>query len=105
MLGIFVEMVNGYLEIFMDDFTPYGNEFGEALHILEKVLECCIHSHLCLNTEMCHMMMTEGILLGHYLSIVVIQVDPKKIEVILRIPTPKIEKEVRSFLGQAGYYR
>jgi len=33
-------MVNECLEIFMDDFTSYGNEFDEAMHNLEKVLEC-----------------------------------------------------------------
>ena len=32
-------------------------------------------------------------------------VDPTKIEVISKIPTPKNPKEVRSFLGHAGYYR
>jgi hypothetical protein len=52
-----------------------------------------------------HMMMNEGFFLGHYLSSARIQVDLAKIEVILKIPPPKIEKEVCSFLGKGGYYR
>jgi hypothetical protein len=32
-------------------------------------------------------------------------VDPTKIEVILQIPFPKMQKEVRSFLGHVGYYQ
>lgn len=31
--------------------------------------------------------------------------DPTKIEVILQIPFPKMQKEVRSFLGHVGYYQ
>jgi len=105
MLGFFVEMVNDWLEILMDDFTPYGNEFYETLHNLEKVLECCIQTHLCFNTKKCHIMMTEGIVLGHYLYVSSIQVDLEKIEVILKILTPKTQKEVHHFMGHVGYYK
>jgi len=51
------------------------------------------------------MMINEGIVLGHDISANRIKVDPSKIEVILKIPTPKTQKEVCSFLGHAGYYR
>ena len=30
-IKIFFEMVNDYMEIFMDDFTRYGSSFDEAL--------------------------------------------------------------------------
>lgn len=51
------------------------------------------------------MMMQEGIVLGHHISIIGIQVDPAKIEVIQNLPVPIKQKDVRSFLGHAGYYR
>ena len=51
------------------------------------------------------MMMTEGIILGHYISAVGIQVDPANIQVILLLPTPYTQTEVLIFLGYAGYYR
>jgi len=38
-LGIFSDMLNDSMEIFMDDFTPYGVSFQEALENLEKVLK------------------------------------------------------------------
>jgi hypothetical protein len=105
MIGIFSDMVNDCIEIFMDDFTPYGTNFEDALSNLEKVLKRCKHSHLSLSTEKCHMMMREGVVLGHFISYAGIQVDPAKIQVILDIPTPSTQKEVRSFLGHVGYYR
>jgi hypothetical protein len=88
----------------MDDFTPYGTDFDKALSNLEKVLERCIASRLCLSLEKCHMMMTEGVVLGHYVSIEGIKVDPTKIEVILNFPTSPTQTEVCSFLSVAGYY-
>ena len=105
MIGIFSELVNDSMEIFMDDFTPYGKDFEEGLKNLEKVLTRCEQTQLSLSTEKCHMMMSEGVVLGHFLSTNGIQVDPSKIRVIKNIPTPGTQKEVRSLLGHAGYYR
>jgi hypothetical protein len=104
-LGIFSDMLNDSMEIFMDDFTPYGVSFQEALENLEKVLKRCIQAQLSLSTEKCHMMMSEGVVLGHFISSQGIQVDPSKIQVIKNLPTPKTQTEVRSFLGHVGYYR
>ena len=50
------------------------------------------------------MMMMECVVLGHYISADEIRVDPTKIEVILNLPTPCTQTEVRSFLGCVGYY-
>jgi hypothetical protein len=48
------------------------------------------------------MMMSEGIVLGHFISSQGIRVDPSKIQVIKDLPTPKTQIEVASFLGHAG---
>jgi hypothetical protein len=89
----------------MDDFTVYGDDFQQALDNLEKVLIRCRETNLSLNHEKYRMMLTEGIVLGHHISSIRIQVDPSKIEIISRIRTPSSQKEVRIFLGHAGYYR
>ena len=51
------------------------------------------------------MMITKGVILGHYILVAGIQVDPAKIQIILLIPTPTTQTEVGSFLGFSGYYR
>ena len=51
------------------------------------------------------MLLTKGIVLGHHVSSQGIKVDPTKIKVIVGLPSPKSQKEVRSFLGHAGFYR
>jgi hypothetical protein len=101
---IFSDLISEGLEVYMDDFTLYGNDFDQALNNLEKVLERCITTRLCLSHEKCHMMMTEGVVLGHYIFADGIRVDPAKIEVILNLPTPHTQTEVRSFLGASRYY-
>ena len=50
------------------------------------------------------MLLTEGIVLGHHISSEGIKVDPTKVEIILKLPSPKNKKDGRSFLGYAGYY-
>ena len=40
-IGIFSEMVNDCMEVFMDDFTPYGDSFDGALENLEIFLKHC----------------------------------------------------------------
>ena len=55
--------------------------------------------------EKCHFMVKEGIVLGHRISEKGIEVDRAKVEVIERLPPPISAKGVRSFLGQANFYR
>ena len=40
-LGIFSDLIHDCVEVYMDDFTVYGNTFEEALENLEKVLKRC----------------------------------------------------------------
>ena len=76
------------MDIFMDDFTPYGKDFEEALKNLEKVLTRREQTQLSLSTEKFHMVMSKGVVLVHFISVDGIQVDPSKIRVIKNIPTP-----------------
>ncbi|XP_028230832.1 uncharacterized protein LOC114411313 [Glycine soja] len=50
-------------------------------------------------------MVREGIVLGHKISAQGIEVDRAKIEVVEKLSPPSNVKEIRSFLGHAGFYR
>ena len=80
------------IEVYMDDFTVYGNTFQEALDHLEEVLVQCQETNLSLSNEKCKMLLTKGIVLGHHVSSQGIKVDPAKIEVIVNLPSPKTQK-------------
>eukprot|EP00253_Pinus_taeda_P007300 PITA_07300 len=77
----------------MPTFTPYEDDFNPTLDTMEKVLQQCIATRLCLSHEKCYMMMNKGIILGHYISAARIQTDPTKIQIILLIPTPTTQTE------------
>ena len=53
----------------------------------------------------CELWLGEVSFLGHIVSEEGIRVDPEKIEVIVEWKPPRNVREVRSFLGLAGYYR
>ncbi|KAF8092689.1 hypothetical protein N665_0404s0006 [Sinapis alba] len=50
-------------------------------------------------------MVNVGIFLGHKISAAGIEVDRAKIEVMTGLPSPTTVKDMRSFLGHAGFYR
>ncbi|KAF8100022.1 hypothetical protein N665_0233s0024 [Sinapis alba] len=50
-------------------------------------------------------MVNIGIVLGHKVSAAGIEVDKAKIEVMTGLPPPSNVKDVRRFLGHAGFYR
>ncbi|KAK8996708.1 hypothetical protein V6N11_020207 [Hibiscus sabdariffa] len=76
MLAIFSDMVEEFLEVFMDDFSVSGETFDSCLGNLAKVLK------------------RKGI-----------EVDKAKVEVIEKLPPPTNVKGIRSFLGHAGFCR
>ncbi|XP_071905713.1 uncharacterized protein [Coffea arabica] len=105
MVSIFSEYVEKIIEVFMDDFSVYGDSFDTCLDNLKLILIRCIEINLVLNWEKCHFMVEHGIVLGHIVSSKGIEVDKAKIDIISTLPYPASVREVRSFLGHAGFYR
>ncbi|GJS52130.1 reverse transcriptase domain-containing protein [Tanacetum coccineum] len=105
MMAIFHDMIEKTMEVFMDDFSVFGNSFSTCLTNLDKMLKRCEDTNLALNWEKSHFMVKEGIVLGHKISKKGIEVDKAKIDVISKLPHPTTVKGIRSFLGHAGFYR
>ena len=93
------------MEIFMDDFTVYGSCFEHCLQNLGTVLHKYQDKNLALNWEKCHFMVTKGIVLGHIISAIGLEVDQAKVSIIKTLLPPTTVKGIRSFLGHAGFYR
>ncbi|GJZ10724.1 reverse transcriptase domain-containing protein [Tanacetum coccineum] len=105
LMAIFHDMIEKTMEVSMDDFSVFGDSFDSCLSNLEKMLKWCEDTNLVLIWEKCHFMCREGIMLGHKISKLGIEVDRAKVDVIAKLPHPTTIKGVRSFLGHAGFYR
>ncbi|KAL0548815.1 hypothetical protein IC582_013289 [Cucumis melo] len=105
MMSIFFDFIEKCIEVFMDDFTVYGNSFDACLASLELILNRYIETNLVLNYEKCHFMVSHGIVLGHLVSSKEIEVDKEKIDIMQKFSYPTCLKDVRSFLSSAGFYR
>ncbi|GJT61854.1 reverse transcriptase domain-containing protein [Tanacetum coccineum] len=103
MMAIFHDMIEKTMEVFMDDFLVFRNSFGNCLSRVDKMLQRCEDTNLCLNWEKSHFMVKEGIVLGHKISKNGIKVDKAKVDVIAKLPHPTTVKGVRSFLGHAAF--
>nr|GEU30682.1 reverse transcriptase domain-containing protein [Tanacetum cinerariifolium] len=100
MMAIFYDMIEKTLEVFMDDFSVFGNSFQTCLSHLEKMLKRCEHTNLCLNWEKSHFMVKEGIVLCHKISKNGIEVDQAKVDVIARTITCLLEKDNPFFFSK-----
>ena len=105
MTVIFSDFLGDSLEVFMDDFSVFGNDFKSCLSHLTKILEVCIKKRLVLSWEKSHFMVREGVVLGHIVSGKGLEVDKAKIEVIQNLSLPSTLKDLRSFLEHVGFYR
>nr|GEY54584.1 reverse transcriptase domain-containing protein [Tanacetum cinerariifolium] len=93
MLAIFHDMVEKTMEVFMDEFSIFGNSFENCLSRLDKMLQRCEDTNLSLNWEKSHFMVKEGIVIGHKISKNGIEVDKAKLDVIAKLPHPTTVKD------------
>nr|GEW44146.1 reverse transcriptase domain-containing protein [Tanacetum cinerariifolium] len=88
MMAIFHDMIEKTIEVFMDNFSVFGNSFQSCFSYLEKMLKRCEDTNLCLNWEKSHFMVKEDIILGHKFSKQGIEVDKAKVDAITKLPHP-----------------
>lgn len=98
-------MVHDFLLIYLDDVVVFSPDFDSHLHHLEQVFRK-LHEHgLKLQPKKCKLFQQQVTYLGHVISHEGVATDPQKTAVVREWPVPQTVKQVRSFLGFAGYYR
>lgn len=98
-------LVNESLLIYLDDVVVFSSDFNSHLLHLEEVF-VRLHQHgLKLQPRKCHLFQREVTYLGHVISEKGVATDPNKTMVVKDWPVPQTVKQVKSFLGFAGYYR
>nr|GEZ91849.1 hypothetical protein [Tanacetum cinerariifolium] len=93
----------GTSEIFMDDFSIFGQSFESCLGQLECVLKRCIETNLVLSWEKSHFMVRDGIVLGHVVFEKRFEADRAKVQIISTLPSPLTLKLCDLFLVMHGF--
>nr|GEY02127.1 hypothetical protein [Tanacetum cinerariifolium] len=109
MIAIFHDMIEKMMEVFMDNFSVFGNSFETCLSHLEKMLKQCEDTNLCLNWEKSHFIVKEGIVLGHKISKNMIKTkralidEFEEVDAFLALEDDPTSKEVdQSFVDTEG---
>lgn len=68
MIPLFSDLTENVVEVFMDDFSVYGDSFSSCHSNLCRVLKRCEETNLVLNWEKGHLIVQDGIVLGHKIS-------------------------------------
>lgn len=91
--------------VFLDDIIIFSATLEEHEERLMRVLSRLKQFGLKLSPEKCKFFQSSVHYLGHVVSEKGVETDPEKIEALKSWPVPCNLKELRSFLGFAGYYR
>jgi len=91
--------------VFFDDILVYSSSFEEHLSHLRQVLQLLAQDKWQVKLSKCSFAQQQLAYLGHIISGQGVATDPAKISAIVDWPVPPSIKELRSFLGLAGYYR
>ncbi|XP_070666661.1 uncharacterized protein [Malus domestica] len=108
-----LERLAGYkFYCFLDGYSGY-NQIVIAPEDQEKTTFTCpfgTFAYRRMPFDLCNAPATfqrcmQGIVLGHIISEEGIEVDKSKVDLVRHLPSPTLVREVRSFLGHAGFYR
>ena len=91
--------------VYIDDVVIYGNSLEDHNSKLIDVFKRLRQNNLKLHPDKCEFMRKEVQYLGHVIGEDGIKPDPKKISAVSNYPVPTCQKDIKSFLGLAGYYR
>lgn len=91
--------------VYLDDIILFSKDLPSHLDAIREVFAKLQNVNLTVQLSKCNFVVDEVNYLGHVITKKGVEPDPSKISAVRDFPVPKTVKDVRSFLGLAGYYR
>jgi hypothetical protein len=105
MNSVFMTELDKFVVVFIDDILVYSKNEDKHIEHLHIVLQRLCDHRLYAKLSKCEFWLREIKFLGHTISQDGISVDPKKVQEVMNWKPPTTVRQIRSFLGLAGYYR
>ena len=105
MMNAILGYLTAYVAAYMDDVVIYSSTWQDHLQHIQQTLAQLGKAGLTVKPGKCRFGMQECPYLGHVVGRGQLKPIKAIIEVVAGFTTPKKKKDVRSFLGLAGYYR
>jgi hypothetical protein len=91
--------------VYLDDIILYASFLREHEIKFNKLAKRPKEANLKLQPDKCEFLRKEVTYLGHIITENGVKSDPNKIIAVKNFPTPRNAKNIKQFLGLAGYYR
>jgi hypothetical protein len=105
MNSVFMLELDKFVVVFIDDILVYSKNEDEHTEHLHIVLQRLRDHRLYAKLSKCDFWLKEIKFLGHTISQDDISVDREKVQEVMNWKPPATVRQIRSFLGFAGYYR
>ncbi len=91
--------------VYLDDIIVYGRTLQDHNEKLREIFKTLRANNLKVKTSKCCFLRREIQFLGHIIDKNGIRPNPKTIDAIMKFPTPKTAKQIKSFIGLSSFYR
>lgn len=102
---IFKPYLRKFVIVFFDDILVYSATLEAHVEHLSQVFSTARANQLYFKKSKCQFATSRIEYLGHFISQGVVSTDPSKVKAVQDWPQPTDVKQLRGFLGLAGYYR
>lgn len=99
------EYIGKFAYVYIDDVLIFSDNEEEHMQHISLVFNALHKANMKISDEKSHFFKQSIEFLGHVITHNKITVDPEKVATIRDYAVPKNIKQLRSFLGLAGYYR
>ncbi|KAJ2917183.1 hypothetical protein MD484_g3247, partial [Candolleomyces efflorescens] len=100
---IFSPYLGVFMDVYLDDIIIYSDTLEDHIEHVRKILEVLKRESLYLSKGKLRFIAHELEILGHIIDDEGIQMDPHKVDSVLKWKTPTNRDLLRGFLGSVGY--